>query len=443
MLPDTRYAKSGELRIAYQVLGNGPFDLVCVPGFISNLDHSWEEPTFAGFLRRLASFSRLILFDKRGTGLSDRIGDLPTLEERMDDVRAVMEDVGSREAALFGISEGGAMAMLFAATYPERTRALVLYGAYAHHPTWVIPKEELAAVVDRMDRAWGTGKLVGAFAPSRAEDPVFKAWWARFERLGGSPSVAMRITRMNSDIDVRHILPSVRVPTLVLHRADDTRVNVGAGRYIGQRVPGARYVELPGTDHLLWSSIAGADAVADEIEEFLTGSRSGMEPDRVLATVLFTDIVDSTRSAVALGDRAWRSLLEHHDALARREIARFRGREIKTTGDGFLATFDGPARAVRCAEAIGIAMRGIGLAVRSGAHTGEIEIRGDEADIGGIAVHIASRVAALAEAGEVLVSSTVKDLVAGSSLRFESRGDRALKGLTEKVHVFALNGASA
>jgi len=433
MLPDTRYARSGDLRIAYQVVGQGPIDLVFVPGFISNLDLAWEDPVLAEFLKRLAGFSRLILFDKRGTGLSDRIGDLPSLEVRMDDVRAVMDAVSSERAALFGISEGGAMSMLFAATYPERTRALALYATYAHYPTWVVPNDRLEATIARMDALWGTGELASVFSPTRALDPQFKRWWARFERLGGSPSVAINITRMNSEIDIRQILPSIRVPTLVMHRTGDARVNVEASRYLAQHIQDARYVELPGADHLLW----GGDAarIADEIEEFLTGARSEIEPDRVLATVLFTDIVDSTKRANDLGDHAWGALLERHDALVRREVARFRGREIKTTGDGFLATFDGPARAVRCGEAIIEVLRPLGLDVRIGAHTGEVEIRDD--DIGGIAVHIAARVMGLAGPGEVLVTGTVRDLVAGSSLAFADRGHHALKGLPEEVRLFS------
>jgi class 3 adenylate cyclase len=436
MLPDTRYARSGELRIAYQVVGQGPIDLVFVMGFNSNLDLVWDEPVLAGFLNRLASFSRLILFDKRGTGLSDRIGDLPSLEVRMDDLRAVMDAVGSERAALFGVSEGGAMAMLFTATYPERTRALALYATYAHYPTWVIPNDKLEAVIARIDALWGTGELVSMFAPSRSTDPQFKTWWARFERLGCTPSAAIKITRMNSEIDIRPILPSIRVPTLLLHRAGDTRVKVEASRYLTQHIPDSKYVELPGVDHLIWSG--DASRIADEIEEFLTGSRPEVEPDRVLATVLFTDIVDSTKRASDLGDQAWRALLERHDTLIRREIARFRGREIKTMGDGFLITFDGPARAVRCGEAITASVKPLGLDVRVGAHTGEVEFRADD-DIGGIAVHIAARVAGLAGAGEVLVSGTVRDLVAGSNLALVDRGYRAIKGLAEELRLFSLS----
>lgn len=433
-LPATRYARSGSVRIAYQVIGKGPLDLVFVPGFISNLDHAWDEPILATFLGRLASFSRLILFDKRGTGLSDRIGDLPTLEERMDDVRAVMDAVGSERAALFGISEGGAMAMLFAATYPERTQALTLYATYAHYPTWVVPDDKLEAVVARMDELWGSGELVGMFAPTRVNDAHFKAWWARFERLGGSPSAAVNLARMNSEIDIRQLLHTIRVPTLVMHRQGDTRVNVEAGRYLAERIPNARYLELPGVDHLLWSG--DATAIADEIEEFLTGHRHDVEPDRVLATVLFTDIVGSTKRAGDIGDRLWRSVLDQHDALARREVGRFRGREIKNTGDGFLVTFDGPARAVRCAEALIASVGTLGLQVRAGVHTGEIELRADD-DIGGIAVHIASRVASVAGPGEIVVSSTVRDLVAGSNLIFVDRGYSRLKGVAEEIRLYS------
>ncbi|PVE21831.1 alpha/beta hydrolase [Microvirga sp. KLBC 81] len=294
MQAEIHYARSGNLRVAYQVVGKGPLDLVFVPGFISNLDHYWEEPTLAHFLSRLSSFSRLILFDKRGTGLSDRLGNLPTLEERMDDVRAVMDAVGSTQAALFGISEGGAMSVLIAATYPERTQALVLYGAYGHFPSWVLPPDKFTAFLEMIERDWGTGASLKAFAPGKLSDERFKRWWARFERLGASPSAVLALMRMNNEIDIRHILPVIRVPTLVLHRTDDPRVSVEAGRYLGAAIPGARYVELPGSDHVAW--VGDVDRLADEIEEFLTGARATLEPDRVLATVLFTDIVDSTKN---------------------------------------------------------------------------------------------------------------------------------------------------
>jgi class 3 adenylate cyclase len=434
---DTYYAKSGDVRIAYQVIGQGPLDLVFVPGFISNLDHSWDEPNLAHFLSRLSAFSRLILFDKRGTGLSDRLGNLPSLEERMDDVRAVMDAVDSKKAALFGISEGGAMSMLFAATYPERTQALILYGTYANFHTWVLPRDRFETFLEKIDQSWGQGESLAAFAPTKVADERFKQWWARFERLGASPSSVIALMRMNSQIDVRHILPAIRVPTLILHRSGDTRVNVEGGRYLAAHIPEAKYVEFPGVDHVLWAN--DVNPAADEIEEFLTGTHSESEPDRVLATVLFTDIVDSTGRAEQMGDRGWRVLLDQHDRIVRGEISRFRGREIKTLGDGFLATFDGPARAVRCAGTIIEALRVLGLDVRCGVHTGEVEMKGE--DIGGIAVHIASRIAALAGGCEVLVSRTVRDLVAGSNLHLEDRGAFSLKGLSEPMALFAAVGS--
>lgn len=434
MLVETHYAKSGDLRIAYQVVGKGPLDLVLVPGFISNLDLYWDEPTVAHFLTRLSSFSRLILFDKRGTGLSDRLGALPTLEERMDDVRAVMDAVESKRAALFGMSEGGAMSMLFAATYPDRTQALILYGTYAHFHTWVLPPDQFEQSLENIAQSWGKGASLSTFAPSKATDGRFKQWWARFERLSASPSAAIMLTRMNSQIDVRHVLPAIRIPTLVLHRSGDTRVSVEGGRYLAGNIPGAKYVEFPGPDHLTWAG--NMDQLADEIEEFLTGTHGEVEPDRVLATVMFTDLVDSTRRAEEIGDRRWRILLDEHDQIVRREIDRFRGREVKTLGDGFLATFDGPARAVRCATTIIAALRVLNLDVRCGIHTGEIEMKGE--DIGGIAVHIAARIAALAEGGQVLVSRTVRDLVAGSNLRLEDRGTNILKGLSEPMPLFSV-----
>ena len=433
MVPKTQYAKSGDIRIAYQVVGEGPFDLVFVPGFISNLDAAWEEPYRARVWTRLAYFARLILFDKRGTGLSDRTVGVPTLEERMDDVRAVMDAVGSQQAALFGISEGGAMSILFAATYPERTRALVLYGTYGHFSSWVVPPEMIDAALDRMEKNWGTGESLRLFAPSVASDETFKLSWARFERLGASPSAVVALMRMNSEIDVRPILPSIRVPTFIIHRQGDTRVNVEAGRFMARQIPNAKYLELPGSDHMLWTG--ETERVLDEVEEFLTGSRSAIESDRVLATVLFTDIVNSTMRAETIGDRAWHDVLDRHNALVRREISRHRGHEVRTMGDGFLATFDGPARSIRCALAINEGVEALGLQVRAGLHTGEIEMADD--DLSGIAVHIASRVATMAKPGQVLVSNTVRDLVAGSNIRFHDEGSHSLKGLTESVRLFA------
>ena len=404
-----------------------------VPGFISNLDLAWEEPYRARVWTRLAAFARLIMFDKRGTGLSDRTVGVPTLEERMDDVRAVMDAVDSEQAALFGISEGGAMSLLFAATYPERTRALVLYGAYGHFRSWVLPPDRIEGALERMEKNWGTGDSLRLFAPSVASDETFKLAWARFERLGASPSAVVALMRMNSEIDVRPILPSIQVPTLIIHRQGDVRVNVEAGRFMARQIPNAKYLELPGSDHLLWTG--ETDRILDEVEEFLTGSRSAIESDRVLATVLFTDIVNSTKRAETIGDRAWHDVLDRHNALVRREISRHRGHEVRTMGDGFLATFDGPARSIRCALAINEGVEALGLQVRAGLHTGEVEIADN--DLSGIAVHIASRVATMAKPGQVLVSNTVRDLVAGSNIRFRDEGCHSLKGITESVRLFA------
>ena len=438
MQPETKYAKSGDLSIAYQVVGDGPLDLVWVPGFVSHLEYGWEDPSLARFFHRLASFSRLIIFDKRGTGLSDRVSvnELPTLEQRMDDVRAVMDAVGSERAALFGFSEGGPMSVLFAATYPERTSALLLYGSFARLMEVQISADQLQPFLDAAERSWGQGMATGMFAPSRVDDPQFKQLWARHERLGGSPGDAVALFRMNMEIDVRHVLPTIRVPTLVLHRTGDQVVPVNQGRYVADHIPGAKYVELPGIDHMPF--LGDADAILDELQEFLTGVRPAPEPDRVLATVVFTDIVGSTELTADMGDRRWTELLEGYYALARNELERFRGREIKTMGDGLLAAFDGPARAIRCACAMRESARHIGIDTRAGLHTGECETMGE--DIAGIAVDIGARVAAEAAGGEVLVSSTVKDLVAGSGLEFEERGSHRLKGVPDEWRLFAVTG---
>jgi class 3 adenylate cyclase len=352
----------------------------------------------------------------------------------MDDVRAVLAATGSEQAAVLGISEGGAMSALFAATYPERTTALVLYGTFAEFRSWVPTPEQFQHFLHAIDESWGTGQSLPHFAPSLADEPRFQHWWARHERLGASPGAALALMRMNSEIDVRHVLPAIHVPTLVLHRTGDVTVDVEAGRYQAAQIPGARYVELPGVDHPPF--VGNSEPILGEIEEFLTGARPVPEPDRVLATVLFTDVVGSTERAAQLGDRHWRDLLEAHHAAVRRELGRFRGREVDTAGDGFLATFDGPARAIRCARAIVEAVRSLGIDVRAGLHTGEIELL--DGDIAGIAVHIAARVAALAGPGEVLVSSTVKDLVAGSDLRFGDRGLHRLKGVPEGWRLFVV-----
>ncbi|HLB26720.1 MAG TPA: adenylate/guanylate cyclase domain-containing protein [Dehalococcoidia bacterium] len=446
MHPETRYAKSGDVNIAYQVVGEGPLDLVWVPGWVSHLEVLWEDPSYARFLQRLASFSRLIMLDKRGTGLSDRVSvkELPILEEQMDDIGAVMDAVGSQRAALFGASEGGSQCTLFAATYPERTRGLILYGAVATNvwspqTPWAPTDATFETYMGIIEREWGGPVGLPLFAPSMVGDKRFEDWWARLLRLAASPTEAVAILRMLREIDIRHVLPSIRVPNLVIQRAGDRAVHVENGRYLAERILGAKYVELPGDDHMPW--VGDADAILDEVQEFLTGVRPAPEPDRVLATVLFTDIVASTERAVKVGDRRWRDLLDSYYALTRKELVRFRGREVKTMGDGFLATFDGPARAVRCAAAISGEAGRLGLPIRAGLHTGECEIMGE--DIGGIAVHIGARVAGQAGPGEVLVSSTVKDLVAGSGLRFEERGAHALKGVPEEWRLFAVEPESA
>jgi class 3 adenylate cyclase len=410
---------------------------VLVPGFVSHLELDWEEPRYAHLLERLASFARLIRFDKRGTGLSDRPGQLPDLETRMDDVRAVMDAAGSKRAALLGYSEGGPLCVLFAATYPERTSALVLYGTYAKRQDpdddypWCATHEERTAYAAQVERTWGEDADLGAMAPNA--DEALVRWWRTRARAAASPGAARDLILMNSEIDVRHVLRSIQVPTLVLHRRADSDSRVEEGRYIADRIPGARFVELSGDDHL--PSIR-SDEILDEVEEFLTGVRRGPEPDRVLVTVLFTDIVGSTAKADELGDRRWRRLLESHDTIVRRELERFRGREVRTTGDGFLATFDGPARAIRCACAMRDAVGEVGIEIRAGLHTGEVELAGS--DLAGIAVHVGARVAALADASEVLVSSTVSDLVAGSGIEFAERGEHELKGVPGRWRLYAV-----
>jgi pimeloyl-ACP methyl ester carboxylesterase len=441
-LPETRYAKSGDVNIAYQVVGEGPLDLVYVPGWISNIELMWEEPGHARLLRRLASFSRLILFDKRGTGLSDPVPleRLPTLEQRMDDVRAVMDAAGSERAALFGSSEGGLMSVLFAATYPERTRALVTLAIYAKrlwsegYP-WAPTPETRAAEIESIERNWGGEMDISELAPSA--DEAFKRRAVTYLRRSASPGAAVALLRMNSQIDVRDVLPTIGVPTLVMQRVADRDVNVEEGRWIAAQIQGAKYVELPGDEHLIWAG--DVDAVVDEVEEFLTGSRPVPEPDRMLATVLFTDIVGSTQRAAELGDRRWGDVLEQHHAVVRRELERFRGREVDTAGDGFFATFDGPARAVRAAVAIRDALRGFGVEVRAGLHTGEVQVADEK--VRGIAVHTGARIAGAASGGEVLVSSTVKDLVAGSGIEFEDRGAQELKGVPGEWRLYAVSSA--
>ena len=435
MQPDTRYARSGDLHIAYQVFGAGSVDLVLVPGFISNVEETWDNPSAARWLERLGRFARVIAFDKRGTGLSDRAGSVPSLDERMDDARAVMDAAHSERAVLLGISEGGSLATLFAASHPDRCTSLILYGAFAKFSGWYPTEEKLAAFYRYVEEKWGTGESVWKYAPSMADDAGFKKIWARHERVGATPAAAKALMRMNQEIDISGVLSAIRVPTLVIHRTDDIAVSIEDGRFLAQHIPHARLAEFTGADHLPYIG-ENADDIADEIQEFVTGSRPAVEADRVLATVMLTDIVDSTKRASDLGDRRWRALLDQHDDLVRQEISRLRGREVKSLGDGFLATFDGPARAVRCAAAIVQRLRSLDLQVRCGLHTGEIEMKGK--DIAGIAVHIAARIAAQAQGGQVLVSSTVRDLVAGSGLRFVDEGARPLKGISEEVRVFSI-----
>jgi pimeloyl-ACP methyl ester carboxylesterase len=439
--PRTHYARSGDVSIAYQVVGEGPFDLLLALGFATHIELQWESPIFARFCDRLSSFSRLILFDKRGTGLSDPVVEAPTLEQRVDDIRAVMDAAGSERAALFGISEGGPTGVLVAATHPERITALVLHGAMARtteapdYP-WASPADALReAAAEFIAPYWGqdaTG-MIELFAPSLVGDAEVREYLERLERSAASPAMTQQIFEMFLDIDVRPILPTIRVPTLILHRRGDRVVNWRAGEHLAGQIPDARYVELPGVDHLPWAG--DQEPVLGEVEEFLTGARSVAEPDRVLATVMFTDIVGSTERASELGDARWRDLLSSHQDAVRRELTRFRGREVKSLGDGCLATFDGPARSIQCGQAITEVARTSGLEVRVGLHSGEVELM--DGDVGGIAVHIAARVGALAGGGEVLVTSTVKDLVAGSGIRFEERGAATLKGIPDEWRLFA------
>ena len=435
MPPQTRYARSGQFHIAYQVVGDAPIDLVFVPGWVSNIEECWELPGLAAFLERLTSFTRLILFDKRGTGLSDPVATdrLPTLEERMDDVRAVLDATGSQQAAIFGHSEGGSMSILFAATFPHRTRALITFGVFARRRRsddypWAPSDADRQATIEQVEREWATAELLRPLVPSRADDPAFLGQLATYFRRSASPGAAAQLLRMNTEIDVRAVLSAIRVPALVLHRSDDRDALVEEGRWIASQIPRASFVELAGGDHLFW--VGDTDSVLAEIESFLTGVRPAPEPNRVLATVLFTDVVASTEMAVRLGDRRWREALETHRAHVRSALAHWRGEEIDNAGDGFLALFDGPARAVRCALAIRDAAGKAGLQIRAGLHTGEIERHGGGVD--GLAVHIGSRIMATAGADEVVVSSTVKDLVAGSGIQFADRGTHVLKGVPDE-----------
>jgi class 3 adenylate cyclase len=437
-----RYAKSGDLHIAYIVEGEGqPIDLMWIPPWISQVEYLWSERSLARVMGRLTSFARLITFDRRGSGLSDPFWGAPTLEDQMDDLIAVMDAAGSERVALVGTLEGGPMAAMFAATYPERVSALVLYATFARATwatgyEWAWPAEQRDREMDELVRHWGEGRVVASVAPSETGDPSFMEWAGRLERLAAAPSTIRRIFKLIGEFDVRDVLPSIRVPTLVMHRRDDSFIKIEHSRYIAQQIPGARYVELEGGDNMF--SLGDSEALLGEIEEHLTGARHEHEADRMLATVLFTDICDSTRRAAEMGDRGWRFLLERHDALFRQALDRHRGREVKRTGDGFLATFDGPARAIRCAASVAEAMGSLGIEVRAGLHTGELEVM-DGDDLGGLAVHIAARVLDQASPSEVLVSGTVKDLVVGSGIDFQDRGQHELRGVPGEWRLFAVS----
>jgi class 3 adenylate cyclase len=438
--PETRYARSGDLHIAYQVVGEGP-PLVVSDQWFGNVDAQWDFPPMERLLRRFASFSRLVLFDKRGTGLSDPVPmrAAPALEEWMDDLRAVLDDAGiDRTAVLCGVG-ATSMGVLFAATYPERVTSLVVVNGYARmartpdYP-WGRSSEEIRDYVESVEKAWGKPGTMDFLAPSVADDEELRRVFARYERQWASPGAYTAFTSVREGNDVRHVLPSIRVPTLVIHRSGARFAPCDGGRYLAEQIAGARFMEVPGIDTYIWAG--DIEPILGDVEEFITGTRRPPETDRVLATVLFTDIVESTKRAAELGDAAWKELLAKHDELIRRELRRFRGREIDTAGDGFLATFDGPARAIRCAESVRDGARHLGLEIRAGLHTGEVELAGEK--VRGIAVHIGARVAGMAAPGEMLVSSTVKDLVAGSGIEFEERGVHRLKGVPDQWRIFAV-----
>jgi len=436
---ETRYAKSGELNIAYQVFGDGDLKLVLIPGWASNVENIWTLTEFAEFADKLAQFARVILLDRRGTGLSDPVVNPPTLEERMDDVRAVIDAAGWERAVIWGISEGGPMAMMFAATYPHRVQALVLYGTFARFSRandypYGFPPEANAKWVADLETTWGSGELSRSFAPSMSNDAATMRILARLERMAMSPGTAHKLFGLLTQTDVRHVLPAIRVPTLILHRAEDKPVRVGHARYLAERIAGAKYVELPGSDHM--PMMGDVDALLDEVREFLTGERAAPESDRILATILFCDIVDSTIRAAELGDHEWKRLLLQFYAMVDGKLHHFRGRKLDTAGDGLFAAFDGPARAVRCGAALVDAAKALSLQVRVGVHTGECEVLGEK--YSGIAVHLGARVASAADPGQVLVTSTVKDLVVGSGIHFEDLGSRTLKGVPDQWRLFRL-----
>ena len=442
--PPVHYAKSGNVEVAYQVVGEGPIDILMTPGSISNLDIYWEEPSFARFFKALTRIGRLILFDKRGTGLSDRVADAATLEERIDDIRAVMDGARSSRAVILGLSDGATMGILFAATYPDRTAGLVVYGGSARwtrspdHP-WLPPREEFLTYLasEEKESTFGSQDFVeegiAAMAPSRSNDSAFKEWFGRLRRSGSSPSASRALARLNMDVDVRDVLPAIHVPTLVLHATGDRDVSVESGRYIAKHVPGATLVEFSGIDHMFMVDPDALAFVVSEIRKFAKSLTTGPGLDRQLTTVLFTDIVDSTRTASKLGDQAWGKILDRHWREVRSEISRFQGREIKTLGDGILASFDGPTRGVRCACAIRDKVRSAGIEIRAGLHTGECVLSGS--DLQGVAVNLAHRIMEKAGTGQVLVTSTVRDLTVGSGIQFRDRGQATLKGIEGKWHL--------
>lgn len=445
MIPQTRYAKAPDgTSIAFQVVGDGPVDLVYASGIWSNVELMWEDPSWAHFLERLAKFSRLVLFDMRGVGLSDRGPEPPVLELQRDDVGAVMDAAGSADAVVFGGARAASMAMLFAATHPDRTKALVLYAPVAKTvstPDFPYGKtpEEQTVFFERFVREVGTGLNLHLQAPSVATDERFVMWWARFERLVASPSAYQELGRILTDVDVREVLPVIHVPTLVIHRKDDAIVLERQARYVADQIEGATYVQFPGRDHLPF--IGDADAIVDEVEQFVTGRRPVREVDKVLATVLFTDIVDSTKRQAELGDRRWKELIERHHATVRDLLRRYRGEEQDTAGDGFFVRFDGPARAIRCAQDIVETIRPLGIEVRAGLHTGECEVV--DGKCSGLSVSIGARVMANAGPSEVLVSRTVKDLTAGSGLTFQDAGEHELKGVPDRWHLYRVASEKA
>ncbi|MDU8946353.1 adenylate/guanylate cyclase domain-containing protein [Ovoidimarina sediminis] len=430
----TRYAKSGDVHVAYQKFGRGKLNLVIVPGWISNLDCCWDHPSSVAWLERFGEYATVVMFDKRGTGLSDRGKGMPGMDERMDDIRAVMDHAGIEDAALFGLSEGGTLAALFAASHPDRCRALVLHGSLARFEQWIEDQSAFDAFLGYVRDFWGTGSGYLRYAPSMAGDADYQGWWARRERAGASPGAAVVLMNLNRQISIADILPAVQSPTLVIHRRRDMIVNIEGGRELARLIPNAELLELPGDDHLPWVG-DDLEMIADRIEEFLTGTKPAPSIDRTLATVLFTDIVGSTELATRIGDGAWSHLMQRYENLVDAELARFRGVKVKSLGDGYLATFDGPARAVYAAQALIERAIELGFEIRTGVHIGEIQTSRD--DVSGLAVHIAARVMGEAEASQCIVSRTVRDLAAGSDLRFAERGHKRLKGVSEPVQLFA------